>query len=136
MGFAGKGDTVSIRAFILGVVLLALVGWCMVQESIAQTQARYRLAELARREDELRKRLAKLRTAEESLKRPARLTALIRERKMDLVSLGSAEPRVAEAAGAKGGAAGHPRLPGEVLDEEFMKREQPVRMATAGNHWR
>lgn len=124
----------SIRAFVLGVVLLALVGWCMVQESIMQTQSRYRLAELARREDELRKRLAKLRTAEESLKRPARLTALIRERKMELVSLGSAEP-TANVARGRNGNAGDTRLPGEVLDEEFMKREKPVRMATAGNYW-
>lgn len=102
----------GIRGFVLGVALLAAVGWCMVQESIRQTQARYELAELIRREDDMLKRLERLRTEEGTLRSPARLAALVRERKMDLVALGSREPR------ARGDGAAI-RAPGGILDDGY-----------------
>ena len=77
-----------IRGFILGVFLLALVGWCVVFETMKQTQARYALAEAARNEDEVKKRLEKLRAAEEGLMRPARLAAVARDLKLDVANLG------------------------------------------------
>ncbi len=99
----------SIRAFVLGVVLLAAVGWCMVQESVKQTRARYDLAELARKESEARQRLDCLRAEEQELRSPARLAALVREKRMNFVALGSAMP--SDAAVARS------RRPGEVLDD-------------------
>lgn len=116
----GKGYAVKIRGFVLGVVLLALVGWCMVQESFKQTQARYRLAELGRTEDEAKKRLGKLRTKEQELRSPASLMALAHENRLKLLSLGyinTAKP-VEE----------RERRPGEVLERpsrEMAEGESP-----------
>ena len=77
-----------IRGFVLGVVLLALVGWCVVFETMKQTQARYALAEAARNEDDLKKRLEKLRAVEGGLMRPARLAAIAKDLKLDVANLG------------------------------------------------
>ena len=110
--FCREGASLSIRGFVLGVVLLALVGWCMVQESFKQTQARYRLAELSRYEDEAKKQLAKLRAKEEELRSPAHLARLVREKRLDVVALGRAMPEQAPVATAA-------RRPGEVLDDEI-----------------
>lgn len=88
-----------IRGFILGVSLLALVGWCMVFESIKQTRARYTLAEIDRRETELKQRLEKLKAREESLLQPARLSILARELKLDAASLGVVPPPESELGG-------------------------------------
>lgn len=99
----------SIHGFVLGVALLALVGWCMVEESFKQTQARYKLAELAKREDELKKRLGVLRAKEEEMRSPVRLAALIREQKLDLISLGTVKPARADEMAE--------RRPGEIFDE-------------------
>lgn len=121
-----------IHGYVLGVILLAAVGWCMVQESIKQTSARYTLAELARKEDDAKKRLEKLRTTEEALRSPARLAMLVRERKLDLVALGSAKPQPAVADGRARTAAN--RKPGEVLDEDFARAAEtaPTDLADAG----
>lgn len=105
-----------IQGYVLGVVLLAVVGWCMVQETIAQTQARYRLADLSRREEEVRKRLEKLQAKEESLRSPARLAMLVREKKMNLVALGSVQPESPSWASMQRETG---RRPGEVLDADF-----------------
>ena len=86
------------------------------------------MAELARREDDIKKDLEKLRAVEQGLRSPARLAAVVREKKMDLVVLGSAKPEAQATAGGKA-----PRRPGEVLDEGFERAEKPVRLATAGN---
>ncbi len=118
----------SIHGFVLGVILLALVGWCMVQESFKQTRSRYELADLARREEEVRDSLAKLRAEEEALRSPARLATLVRERKLPLVSLGSALPEPLE---AKARSAARSRLPGVVLDENYTRAEREVRVASA-----
>ncbi len=112
----------NIRGFVLGVVLLAAVGWCMVQETVKQTQARYELAELARVEEESRRRLAILRTEEQELRSPARLARLVREKRLDLVFLGSAMPDADVASGR--------RRPGEILDDDPAGAAQPVDMAS------
>ncbi len=101
----------------------------MVQESFKQTRARYDLAELSRREEEIKDSLEKLRAREQGLRSPARLAAIVREKKMSLVSLGSALPAQAEARGRN---AVQARRPGAVLDEEFVRMEREVRMASAG----
>ncbi len=108
----------TIRGFILGVLLVALVGWCMVQESIIQTRARYELAELSRREQQLRVDLDKLLAEEQNLRSPFRLTALLREKKLDLVALSSATPNGAGLAQA--------RRPGQVMDQEFSSLGESV----------
>lgn len=123
-----KGAVLSIRGFVLGVVLLAVVGWCMVQESVKQTRARYELAELLRREDTAKRRLDKLRTVEQELRSPARLAGLVREKHLRLVVLGSAKPvNPSVAAGAS-------RRPGDVLDDDMSERpgDSRVDMASAG----
>ncbi len=117
----------AIRGFVLGIVLLALVGWCMVQESVTQTRARYRLAELARREAELKERLARLKTEEESLRSPARLATRIKETKAQLVVLRTAPPESSYSSDMAMG-----RQPGQVLDESFIRAEKPVTIAAAG----
>ncbi len=71
---------------------MAAVGWCMVQESVKQTQARYDLADLARDENAARQRLDSLRAEEQELRSPARLAALVREKHLKFVALGSAVP--------------------------------------------
>lgn len=119
----------TIRAFVLGVILLAVVGWCMVQESYKQTHARYRLAELARKEDDMRKNLKKLQAEEEGLRSPSRLASLIREKKMNLVVLRTSLP--ADPVRNMGRLA-EQRLPGDVLDEEFARVERQVRVAAVG----
>jgi hypothetical protein len=89
------------------VLLLALVGWCVVHETMKQTQARYALAEAARTEEELLKRLEKLKAREESLLQPARLAAIAKELKLEVANLGTvppadnARPRSAMAAGSR-----------------------------------
>lgn len=122
--FWGKEPLLSIRAFVLGVVLLAAVGWCMVQESVRQTQARYDLAELAREEVEARQRLESLRTEEQELRSPARLAALVREKRLKFVALGSAMPENVDVASG--------RRPGEVLDDVQVETREPVQMASVG----
>ncbi|MDR1520718.1 MAG: hypothetical protein LBU23_11370 [Planctomycetota bacterium] len=117
----------GIRGFVLGVALVALVGWCMVQETFKQTWARYDLAELARREDDIRKRMEKLRADEIALCSPNRLGALVREKAPRLVAIGSADPNC-----RAGFNRGTERLPGTVLDKVFLKLERPVRMASLG----
>lgn len=66
---------------------MALVGWCMVHETIRQTRSRYELAEIARQETEIKKRLEKLRAHEESLLQPARLATFAKELKLDLTNI-------------------------------------------------
>lgn len=112
----GKGNPLSIRGFVLGVVLLALVGLCILQESFKQTQARYRLAELDRHENELKKKLDQLRTREGELRSPMRLRALAHEKCPDFIALGSVTPQPM--------AQSQKRRPGEVLDEP---RREPAR---------
>lgn len=114
----------SIRGFVLGVVLLALVGLCILQESFKQTQARYRLAELTRNESEIKKRIGMLRTQEEELRSPLHLSVLARNTCPDLVALGSATP-LPMAQGPK-------RRPGEVLDDPRMPVREDVDMASVG----
>lgn len=99
-----------LRGFVLGVILLAAIGVCTVMETSKQTQARYQLDELIRREDEAKKRLAKLHTEEQQLRSPARLARLVRKTHPDLVSLGTAVPDTADKASK--------RRPGQVLNEE------------------
>ncbi|MCD8349190.1 MAG: hypothetical protein LUC93_01080 [Planctomycetaceae bacterium] len=118
-----------IRGFVLGVVLLAAVGWCMVQESIKQTQARYELAELARREDDVKKRLDKLRAKEQELRSPTRLASLVREHRLNLVALGTTEPLPAPFRTG--------RKPGQIMDEvetdgNLAGTEIPWDVASAG----
>jgi len=117
----------TIRGFILGTVLLALIGWCMVQESVSQTRARYKLAELARREAELKERLARLKAEEDSLRSPARLAKRIENERLQLYVLRSAPPESARVAMGTG------RKPGEVLDESFSRAEPRIRVASAAN---
>ncbi|MDR1613780.1 MAG: hypothetical protein LBT97_13505 [Planctomycetota bacterium] len=112
-----------MRGFILGVLLLTLIGWCMVHETIKQTRARYELAEEARRETEMLKRLEKLRAEEESLLQPTRLAKLAKELKLDVASLSTTPPPppVHRSAGLS------VRLPGEA------EREPPgPNLAAAG----
>lgn len=116
-----------IRGFVLGVALLALVGWCMIQESIKQTRARYELAEIARRESEIGNSLEKLRAEEDSLRSPARLAALIKEKNLRLRFLGTAVPPGFDETAFRN------RRPGAVLDEDFPRSERPVKMAAAGS---
>lgn len=106
------------------MVLLAAVGWCMVQESIKQTQARYDLAELSRREEDARRRLDLVRAEEQELRSPARLAALVREKRLNLVFLGSAMPADAHTASA--------RRPGQVQDETPAAAGRAADMASAG----
>ncbi|MDR2390935.1 MAG: hypothetical protein LBE84_04555, partial [Planctomycetota bacterium] len=77
---ARKGISVGIKGFILGMVLAAAVGWCMVQETYKQTRARYELADLASREDVIRKKLARLKADENALRSPVRIARLVREK--------------------------------------------------------
>lgn len=104
-----------MRGFILGVFLLALVGWCMVHETMKQTHARYELAESARREAEMAKRLEKLLAYEESLKQPARLAAMARELKLDVVNLVAIGP---DAKALPAGYGVSRRKPGETYEPE------------------
>jgi cell division protein FtsB len=99
-----------VRAFVLGMVLLAIVGVCTVRETNKQIQARYELEQLTRREDEAKKRLARLRTDEQALRSPARLAKLVRDKRLDVYALPHAAPAVAKA--------GKERRPGEVLEED------------------
>lgn len=110
-------------------MLLAAVGWCMVQESVKQTQARYELAELLRKEQAAKQRLERLRTEEQELRSPGRLTALVRDKRLKLVVLGSAKPVVPDLANV--------RRPGEILDDSGMDGLEdiglePVDMASVG----
>lgn len=118
----------KIRGFVLGVILLAAVGWCMVQESIKQTQARYELAELAKREDDVKKRLVKLRAQEQELRSPTRLAALVREQRLNLVALGTTDPLPAPFR--------TDRKPGQVMDEVAERQpaeaDAPWDVASAG----
>lgn len=128
----GERIALRIRGFVLGVMLLAAVGWCMVQESIKQTQARYELAELLRREQSAKQRLERLRTEEQELRSPGRLAALVREQRLKLVVLGSAEP-VAPVMSML-------RKPGEVMDDPGMDgiegvELEPVEMASVSGYW-
>lgn len=115
-----------IRGFVLGVALLALVGWCMIQESIKQTRARYELADIARREGEIGNTLEKLRAEEDALRSPARLAALIKEKNLRLRFLGTSVPPAFDATAFRN------RRPGDVLDEEYPGVERPVKMAAVG----
>lgn len=99
-----------VRAFVLGVALLAIVGVCTVRETNRQIQARYELEQLTRREDEAKKRLARLRADEQALRSPARLARLVREKRMELYALSHSVPEVA--------GAGKARRPGEVLEDD------------------
>lgn len=122
----GKGRLLSIRGYVLGVALLAVVGWCMIQESVKQTQARYELAELIRREEAAKLRLDKLRTHEQELRSPARLASLVRDKRLKLVVLGSAKPVAPESSVAV-------RQPGEVSDaEKILDANGRVDVASAG----
>lgn len=122
-----------IRGYVLGVILLALVGWCMVQESIKQTQSRYRLAELSRRESDVKKRLDKLRAKEGTLRSPARLAMLIRDKKMDLVALGSVQPSSSSWEENKKETL---RKPGEVLDESYNRMTEEQMNLARAEQWR
>lgn len=105
-----------VRAFVLGVILLALVGVCTVRETNRQIQARYALEGLARRADEAEKLLARLRAEEQSLRSPARLAELVRDRRLSLYALAHSMPEVARAGKAR--RAPQERRPGEVIDED------------------
>ncbi|MCL2000106.1 MAG: hypothetical protein FWG74_01610 [Planctomycetes bacterium] len=120
----------SIRGFVLGVILLALVAWCMVRETFKQTRARYELAGLSRRENELKNGLEKLRAREESLRSPVRLAAMVQEKKLPLVFLSSARPSPSAANDRQVVQA---RRPGTVLDEELIRVEREIRMVSLGN---
>ncbi len=109
-----------MKAFVLGVALLAIVGVCTVREASRQLQARYELEELQRREKEMETRLARLHTDEQALRAPARLAKIVREQRLDLYALSG------EAHAARTGAA---RKPGEVLDGDA---EEAVAFADAG----
>ena len=98
-----------VRGFVLGVLLLAIVGVCTVRETNKQIQSRYELDQLTRREDEMKQRIARLHTDEQALRSPARLARLVRDKRMDLYALSSVAPDVAKAR--------NQRRPGEVLDE-------------------
>lgn len=114
----------NIHGFVLGVSLLALVGLCMLQESFKQTQARYKLAELTRREDEMKKRLGFLRTQEEEMRSPPRLRLLAQQKCPHLVALGSATPEPIAASGR--------RRPGEIEDDpRRIALEEDAEMASA-----
>ncbi len=119
----------SIRAFVLGVALLALVSWCMVRESVKQTEARYHLAELIRQEDEVQKRLDQLRAVEQELRSSTRLANVIREKKMQFVVIGSAQPQAPN---------GLPRRPGQVLEDKLSENHiaelADLDVATVGQH--
>ncbi len=123
----GKGRHLSIRAFVLGVALLALISWCMVRESVKQTEARYRLAELARLEDEVQKRLDQLRAVEQELRSSTRLANVIREKKMQFVVIGSTSPQAPN---------GLVRRPGQVLEEglpeHHLEKLADLDVATVG----
>ncbi|MCC8166565.1 MAG: hypothetical protein LIQ31_10540 [Planctomycetes bacterium] len=105
----------KIRGFVLGVILLALVGWCMIFESVKQTEARYKLADLARQEEDMKRTLARLRTKEQELRSPVRLAEIIREQRMPLVALGSVLPteRV-----------NHERRPGLTVEDDLARKER------------
>lgn len=107
-----------VRGFVLGVVLVAAVGLCMVQESMIQTRARYTLAELSRREAELQKSLERLRAQEESLRGHAYLAEMLRKKKMELVALrhGVLATPANDATAA--------RLPGDVQDDAYNRADR------------
>lgn len=98
-----------VRGFVLGVLLLAIVGVCTVRETNKQIQSRYELDQLVRREDEMKKRIARLHTEEQTLRSPARLAKLVRDKRMNVYALSTGVPGVASARGG--------RRPGEVLDD-------------------
>ena len=111
-----------IRGFILGVLLLVLVGWCVVSETMKQTQARYALAEAARSEEELLKNLEKLKAREENLLQPARLVALAKELKLDVANLVTVPP---------GGASQSEMANGSHWGETADGHEGGIRMSAA-----
>ena len=115
-----------MRAFVLGVALVAAAGWCMVQETIKQVRARYELAELANREKEMRETVKRLGAEEDSLRSPARIAALARETRLKLVSLMSSVPEPPDWDGGEAG-----RKPGAVLDRHYPGANPPVRVALA-----
>ncbi len=119
----------QIRAFILGVLLLALVGWCMVFETMKQTQARYILAEVQRQEEEMEKRLEKLRAKEESLMQPARLASLAKQLNLDLVNLATLPPEKVETVASAG-----KRRPGDFQEMQLLDAANScdVQMASVG----
>lgn len=108
--------------------MLAVVGWCMVQETIKQTQARYTLAELVRREEAAKQRLDRLRAVEHELRSPARLSAFVREKRLKLVVLGSAKPVYVQSptlSGLRQGEAMYAaRRPGETMDERKAENNE------------
>jgi hypothetical protein len=110
-----------MRGFVLGVFLLALVGWCMVHETMKQTQARYALAEAAQKESELAKGLEKLRVKEESLKQPSRLATLAKELKLDVINL-AVMPADDSSASVRTAAKTDTRRPGDFHDAGFAER--------------
>ena len=83
-----------IRTFILFMMLLAVLGLATVQEAAKQTRIRYRLAELAREEEQMRARVAKLAAEEARLSEPKRLERLAAEQGLRLIPL-----RVADGSG-------------------------------------
>jgi hypothetical protein len=107
------------------MILAAAVGWCMVQETYKQTRARYELAELASREDNARKVLAKLKAEENALRSPIRIARLVREKFARLTALGVAvSVRHVPDDGTE-------RRLGTVLDETFVDGDGDIRMAAA-----
>ncbi len=111
-----------MRGFVLGVFLLALVGWCMVHETMKQTQARYALAEAAKKESDLAKRLEKLHAKEESLKQPMRLATLAKELKLDVINL-AVMPADDSTGSVHTAAKTEKRRPGDFYDTGFAERE-------------
>ncbi len=107
-----------VRAFVLGVVALAVVGVCTVRETSRQIQARYELERLLRREDDMIKRLARLHTDEQALRAPARLAKIVREKHLDLYALSRGEPAAARAGARKNAARTPGTAPGN--DTEAM----------------
>lgn len=111
-----------MRGFVLGVFLLALVGWCMVHETMKQTQARYALADAAQKESEIAKRLEKLRAKEESLKQPSRLATLAKELKLDVINL-AVMPADDSPSTVRTAAKTNTRRPGDFYHVDFAERE-------------
>ena len=66
----------KIRVFLLAMLLLALVGTCVVQQSARQVRAQYALARLRFAEDQTHREIAQLRAREASLSSAARLEEL------------------------------------------------------------
>lgn len=76
-----------LRAYVLFLVLTALVGLCAVHERVVETRTRYRLAELLAEEERLKEELTRLHGRTVRLASPARLEALNNELDLHLTPM-------------------------------------------------